>query len=1087
LTHLTDPTADIDVVVPSYQRPDALARCLEALGRQTLAPARLIVVARADDSATQAVAHAAQGTHRVHGSQVTLVTVTEPGVVAALSAAVAQSTASILAFTDDDAMPRPDWIERLLDGFVDPAVGAVGGRDVIPGADGPLTDHVGRFTRSGKLIGNHHLGTGAPRDVHVLKGVNMAFRAEALALPAAGALRGTGAQVDFEVLVCSWARRHRWRLVYDPSILVDHHPALRVGPDRRGRPAASAVFDAAYNSVAAPTLVERRELLRQAVLGIAIGSRGTPGVVRALAAVVHREVEVLQRVVPSLAGKIAASAQVLVSGDARPAVVTAVALRSPAELATRLLVVSHPAVLPVNQEVYAELVRRGWDIHIVVPDRWRHEFRADLFPPAALAGLEGRLHPMRIVLPGAPQRHAYIGRLSKVLATVRPDVVFLEQEGFSVSAAQWGRAAARRGIPFGIQAAENLDRELPLPARIFRRFTLGRAAFVAARSPAAASLVRQWGTRAAIDLVPHHVPAWPLQAPHGNRPYTVGYAGRLVSQKGLDVLVAAMRRLDSPARLLVAGDGPLRAWLESADLGQASLEVRTGVDHDEMADVYAEMDVLVLPSHSTPAWEEQFGRVLVEALWCGVPVVGSSSGEIPWVVTSTGGGLVFPEGDADALHDALIALRDDHDFRQRFATVGQERTQSTFAIPAVADRLAALVAAQLAPAPVDHRPHVALVAHGIHDHGGMEIACAELIRHLHHRVRFTVVSAELAPDLLPLIDHWARIRVPMRPIPLKFAAFFARAGLAVRRLDVDLVHTVGAIIPNRVDIAAIHHCHLGARDARRNAGPTTTSPLHRANTAITRAVAIAAERHSYTPAKLHRFAAVSAGVADEVRRHFPDVQIDLVPNGVDHDRFHPDAAARGQLRTELATGAAIVALFVGGDWPGKGVETAIGAVAAARAHGGDVVLWVVGVGDTRRATAAARALGIEQHVTFHGRRADTERFYAAADVFILPTAYETFSLVTLEAAASGLPVIVTAVHTWFGDDADGAGAIVVERNAPGFAAALTTLTADPRLRHELGERARRAAGAFTWARSAAANGRIYDELMADPTRKRSAR
>ena len=67
-----------------------------------------------------------------------------------------------------------------------------------------------------------------------------------------------------------------------------------------------------------------------------------------------------------------------------------------------------------------------------------------------------------------------------------------------------------------------------------------------------------------------------------------------------------------------------------------------------MPALYREMDVLVLPSRTTPTWAEQFGKVLCEALLCGTPVIGSSSGEIPWVVTTTGGGLVYPEGDTPA-------------------------------------------------------------------------------------------------------------------------------------------------------------------------------------------------------------------------------------------------------------------------------------------------------------------------------------------------------------------------------------------------------------------------------------------------------
>ena len=75
------------------------------------------------------------------------------------------------------------------------------------------------------------------------------------------------------------------------------------------------------------------------------------------------------------------------------------------------------------------------------------------------------------------------------------------------------------------------------------------------------------------------------------------------------------------------------------------------------ADGYAQLDVLVLPSRTTPTWKEQFGRVIVEALWCGVPVVGSDSGEIPWLIGLTGGGLMFPEGDHAALAGGSTRLR----------------------------------------------------------------------------------------------------------------------------------------------------------------------------------------------------------------------------------------------------------------------------------------------------------------------------------------------------------------------------------------------------------------------------------------------
>jgi glycosyltransferase involved in cell wall biosynthesis len=153
-------------------------------------------------------------------------------------------------------------------------------------------------------------------------------------------------------------------------------------------------------------------------------------------------------------------------------------------------------------------------------------------------------------------------------------------------------------------------------------------------------------------------------------------AGRLVEAKGLRDLVAAVARLDFPFRLLVVGDGPLRGELEAADLGRGRLELHTGVRTEAMPGRYAQMDVLVLPSRTTETWAEQFGKVLGESLLCGTPVVGSSSGEIPWVVELTGGGRVFPEGDAQALAATIAELHADPALRKSLARTGRAAVET---------------------------------------------------------------------------------------------------------------------------------------------------------------------------------------------------------------------------------------------------------------------------------------------------------------------------------------------------------------------------------------------------------------------------
>jgi GT2 family glycosyltransferase len=293
------PVARVSVVVPSFRRPTALRGCLEALKRQTYPADEIIVVHRVGDNETEAALR------DMRSELGRAFAVAEPGQVAALCTGAREATGSILAFTDDDALPRADWLQRICRHFEAADVGAVGGRDVIHGQ--PMssgTERVGRVGRWGKVIGDHHRGTGSARDVEVLKGVNMAFRRVALAFPIG--LRGAGAQVHNEVATCLWAVEQGWRIVYDPALVVDHFPAIRFGEDRRGAPSCVALENAAYNAVA--TVLAARPWLfwRRAVYGLAVGDYGAPGVVRAAVGFARREPRIAERFVASISGQTAA-------------------------------------------------------------------------------------------------------------------------------------------------------------------------------------------------------------------------------------------------------------------------------------------------------------------------------------------------------------------------------------------------------------------------------------------------------------------------------------------------------------------------------------------------------------------------------------------------------------------------------------------------------------------------------------------------------------------------------------------------------------------------------------------------------------
>lgn len=353
----------------------------------------------------------------------------------------------------------------------------------------------------------------------------------------------------------------------------------------------------------------------------------------------------------------------------------------------RLLVVSHPAVVSVNQEVYRELRRREWDVTIVVPSRWRHEYSTDLVSPQALDGMQDALRPTPVAFPGRPQRHVYLTSCRARCARSRPDVAFVEAEPYSLPASQWAFTFTRLHVPFGVQCYENIDRGLPLPVRWLRSRVLRDAAFVAARSQSAAQLVRAWGAKGEVGLAPPAVPMWDNVPERSERPFTVGYAGRLVASKGLTDLIEAVGKLQAPVELLMIGNGELKEQLDGQPIPGSHVRVLDGLTHDQMASGYARLDVLVLPSHTTPTWKEQFGRVIIEALSCGVPVVGSDSGEIPWLIELTGGGLIFPEGDREALAGHLLTLREDPALRERLADAGRAAVERLFTVSAATDPL----------------------------------------------------------------------------------------------------------------------------------------------------------------------------------------------------------------------------------------------------------------------------------------------------------------------------------------------------------------------------------------------------------------
>ncbi len=331
------------------------------------------------------------------------------------------------------------------------------------------------------------------------------------------------------------------------------------------------------------------------------------------------------------------------------------------------------------------------DLTVIVPPRWRQGAHALQLERAHTEGYRLVVTPM--VFNGSFHLHFY-PRLRGILRQSNPHICHIDEEPYNLATYLALRAARRQGARTLFFTWQNLQRRYPLPFRAMEGFVHRHADAAIAGSEGAATVLRNKGYRGPLRVIPQFgvdpdafSPA-PADAPE--RPFTIGYAGRLVEEKGLHTLVDALADLQGTWRLILVGRGPLRHALEERFCELGLQERVTFYDHvpsEEMPHHFRAMDTLVLPSLTKPNWKEQFGRVIVEALACGTPVIGSDSGEIPHVVGD--GGLIFPEGDAQALRGHLRTLRDDTPRRRTLARRGRTRvlnhyTQSRIAAETVA-------------------------------------------------------------------------------------------------------------------------------------------------------------------------------------------------------------------------------------------------------------------------------------------------------------------------------------------------------------------------------------------------------------------
>ncbi len=464
-----------------------------------------------------------------------------------------------------------------------------------------------------------------------------------------------------------------------------------------------------------------------------------------------------------------------------------------------------------------------------------------------------------------------------------------------------------------------------------------------------------------------------------------------------------------------------------------------------------------------------------------------------------------PAGDPHAFSCAAVELTGDPERLHKLGDAGRRLYESQFDWPVLAQSVASVLQASTTNgsamrSPVSHaRPRarirrparagdrtqafgthaeVVFVAHDVGGVGGMERQSEQLVSRMLDAGRpVTVIARTCALGEREGL-RFVRVGTLRRPFSLAYPAFFAVASVFVARRPEALVHATGAIVGNRVDVSTVHYCHRAAAAHVDGSRASKPGPLYRLNDAVCGILSRAAELWCYRPGRTRLLCAVSGGVASELRSGFPAMAgtIRTVPNGVDSAVFRPNSTLRASARAEFGLEErARLALFAGGDWERKGLAHAVDALALAP----DWHLVVAGSGDPAPHTERSRAARTESRIRFLGPVRDMPRLYAAADAFVLPTAYETFSLVTFEAAAAGLPLLVTRVSGVEDLLQDGVNGWFIVRDARDIARRLNELRSAPELAQAMAAAARSAAAAYSWEAMADGYLAVYAELAAE--------
>jgi glycosyltransferase involved in cell wall biosynthesis len=379
----------------------------------------------------------------------------------------------------------------------------------------------------------------------------------------------------------------------------------------------------------------------------------------------------------------------------------------------KILVVSHSYIVKLNCEKFRILAQLdpSLEVTIVVPKRWKPGgVMRDTIESQGWQDGDFRVVPIANFSENNQGALCFDWKLIELLRSFKPDIIQVEQGSKSLAYAQLITLNKLLKLKAKMLFFTwwNLPYSLKFPFSWLEQYNLNNTNGIVVGNSAGYTILRDKGYDRPMKIMPQLGVDETLFKPQDateirmrlgiqDNEFVIGFVGRFVPEKGLHTLLKAVAGLGNRSfKLLLLGRGELKSELlkTAQELGLDSQLIQLdSVNHDQVAQYISAMNTLVLPSETTyqfktltaTGWKEQFGHVLIEAMAAAVPVIGSDSGEIPNVIADAG--LVFPEGDSEALCDRLSQLIDDRSFTENLGRSGYQRCMSLYTNKALAKDL----------------------------------------------------------------------------------------------------------------------------------------------------------------------------------------------------------------------------------------------------------------------------------------------------------------------------------------------------------------------------------------------------------------